>query len=73
MTTMVSSAADVSEEHRHLCEVRYVAGMSSDDARRKYLLAVAAARGKDASARLRIDVWNLMKKQRSSDGSQDTA
>lgn len=51
-----------SEAHRHACEVRYVAGMRSDEDRRRYLDGVHQRRGKDAWQRLRQDVWALMRR-----------
>lgn len=45
-----------SEQHRHECEVRYVAGMSTREQRRAYLDGVRAKRGAAAADKLRDDV-----------------
>ncbi len=48
-------------KHRHECEVRYVAGLASNDARASYLFGVRAKRGEEAAARLRLAAWEILK------------
>jgi hypothetical protein len=50
-----------SEQHRHECEVRWLAALPSNDRRKKYLEGVKQKRGKAAADRLRVDAWNLMR------------
>lgn len=50
-----------SEAYRHLCEVRTIAKMASDEDRRRFLNGVFEKRGNAAYQRLRADVWALMK------------
>lgn len=56
------------EEWRHQCEVRYVANLPNDEARRKYLDGVRKARGVEPWSRLRKDTWELIRR-----GSPKTA
>lgn len=49
------AAAEV-EKHRHECEVRWVIGLETLEARRKYMVDVENVRGKVAADRLRDDV-----------------
>ena len=56
----VNSTAMSSEQHRHECEVRWIAALPSNDRRKAYLEGVAKKRGDDSAKRLRADVWNLM-------------
>ncbi len=52
------------EAYRHLCEVRYLAGLPSNERRREYLegpKGVLERRGVTAYYRLRSDTWNFMR------------
>ena len=50
---------EVSEQHRHQCEVMFVAHLPDKDARRQYLAGVEKFRGKVATARI-VDDLKLM-------------
>ena len=50
---------EVSEQHRHQCEVMFVANLPDKDARRQYLAGVEKFRGKVATARI-VDDLKLM-------------
>jgi hypothetical protein len=54
--------ATATEQHRHACEVRYVAKLPSHAQRRAYLEGVERQRGQGAAQRLREDVWRLLSK-----------
>lgn len=54
------------DDYRHECEVREVAGWETNERRKKYLEGVEQVRGAEAAKRLRVDVWNLIKKQEAS-------
>lgn len=49
-----------SEAYRHLCEVRTLAKMATDEDRKRYLAGVFERRGEKAYQRLRADVWALI-------------
>lgn len=51
------------ERERHECEVRYVAGLETDAQRAVKIQGVRDRRGADAAARLRLDVWELLKQR----------
>ena len=53
-------AKTYTEEHRHACEVRYVANMDTNVQRAAYMRGVTKARGAAAADRLRRDAWALM-------------
>ena len=53
-------APTYTREFRHECEVREVAGMESNQARRDYLALVEKKRGLNAATRLREGAWKLM-------------
>lgn len=48
------------EQHRHECEVRHVAKMTTNADRARYLAGVGKERGEDAAERLRRDVWRVI-------------
>lgn len=48
---------DLSEQHRHRCEVSYMLALPDHTARARYLALVAGARGAAVAERLRRDVW----------------
>lgn len=48
-----------SEEHRHACEVRFLAGLRAQGRGSKYLADVEQRRGKDAADKLKADALEL--------------
>jgi len=48
-----------SEQHRHECEVRWVAALPTPARRRAYLDSIEQRRGKPAADRLRTDLLKL--------------
>ena len=49
------------EAWRHACEVRQLAGLSTNEERKVRLAGIAERRGKAAADRIRMDVWAAMK------------
>lgn len=65
MSNMADLPIDTSsEDHRHACEVRYVANLMTDGLRAGYLAGVAEKRGVDPAKRLRREAWALMQGRR---------
>lgn len=59
---MIMQTVDTSSESwRHETEVRAVANMPTDEARKRYLEGVARHRGSAAAQRLRVDVWEMVR------------
>lgn len=52
-----------SEAYRHLCEVRMLVRMKTDEERKRYLAGVFEKRGEKAYTRLRADVWEMIKER----------
>ena len=48
------------DDWRHSCEVRQLAGLSTNEERKVRLAGIAERRGQAAADRLRMDVWQLM-------------
>lgn len=61
---MPAADPEAIERQRHECEVRHVAGLATNGDRVRYLLGVTQARGQEASAKLRADVWTYMKQSK---------